>query len=1199
MPEAFCPAMRAGWTAPSERTSRGLATERARGRAQADHAETGNGSKTGGRPGPCGPCAIVAQRRATDAAPAAGCGVTGPALNGASLLRLWRQATARRCRHGLATAALALGAGAAAQVGDFDGDGTADVLLRDDAGAWRYHPFEGFAVAAEGASPIQLTEKMEWEWGASGDFDGDGRDDVLLRRNDGRWAFYPLDGREVVEAGRGWANLTRNLDWRVVGVADFNGDGRDDLLLRHTAGGWSYYAMNGRRQIPAASGPVDLPRSLEWRLAGVGDFDGDGRVDVLLRHAEGGWRVHPMDGGHPAADPRDVPELTPQTAWQVAGTGDFDGDGRDDVLLRFSRGLWRYQTLAADGATGGGTVGGWLPRSREWRLAGIGDLDGDGVDDVLLRHRDGGWRALAVAARGDRLQPAAGLTEDPAWRVARPPVHMPDAALHSAVSAALGNGAGTWITDRGLSQLTELVVEADGVANLTGLGAATRLRTLRLARNDVEDLAPLAGLASLQRLELHDNDIADVLPLAGLATLQVLRLSNNRIANIAPLALLGELGFLGVAKNDIADVSGLARLEKLHTLWLDENRIGDIGPLTGLRNLKTLHLHANRLEAVDPLAGLTGLERLLLGANQIRDVSPLAGLTRLSALDLHSNRISDIASLRGLVALESLFLGRNQVSDLSALTAMTGLEMLGLAENRISDLSPLAALARLAMLDLDHNEVVDVSALATLGNLEMLDLDHNEVVDTLGNLEMLDLDHNEVVDVSALATLGNLEMLDLGHNRIRDLSPLAALTRLAMLDLDHNEVVDVSALATLGNLEMLDLSYNRIRDLSPLAGLDVAAGGSVDVRGNPLSDESLAIVVPGLTSRGVVVESGVGARFKRVRNDVAVIHVEQDIATAELDWETIGWTFYSHFDDVFDFLIVLSNLESVYDNELYNYLGAYRRVSNDVRGIGRPPQYGRDFGSAGKLKGIVHLADNHSSLDALLHELMHCWTNWIVPTAHAGHWGFSSAGGHHGGFDIADRVNLGAGRYTAGSFRTGGVALTGTMSGNVAPYSPIELYAAGYLPPEEVPDLWVAEDGEWVLEADGSHVRTADGQRIFAASNVRTYAIEDLVAIHGERIPASGEAQWHFRLGFILLADDDHPATDEQLDRVSEYAEWFSLRRDDGRDELYNFYEATGGRGSVTSDGLAGFAYPEAVAPTSLPPSFGATPDAVAQGVDR
>ena len=96
-----------------------------------------------------------------------------------------------------------------------------------------------------------------------GDFDGDGRDDVLLRHQDGRWHFHPMNGRHAA-AGAGRAALTGNLEWSVAGVGDLNGDGKDDVLLRKpTTGAWYYYPMNGRLHLPERGG-ANLTSDLAW-----------------------------------------------------------------------------------------------------------------------------------------------------------------------------------------------------------------------------------------------------------------------------------------------------------------------------------------------------------------------------------------------------------------------------------------------------------------------------------------------------------------------------------------------------------------------------------------------------------------------------------------------------------------------------------------------------------------------------------------------------------------------------------------------------------------------------------------------------------------------------------------------------------------------------------------------------------------------
>ena len=236
----------------------------------------------------------------------------------------------------------------AEHLGDFNGDGKSDVLLRHDEGRWRVHLMD--RASAGPGLPVRMTSKLEWYWMGTGDFNGDGSDDVMLRRDDGVWVYYPLNGPQVIATERGWANLTRNLDWRIVGVADFNDDGRDDILMRRNDGAWIYYPMNGKRVIADERGWVNLPRDPDWRMAGVGDFDGDGRDDVLLRHvAVGTWRYYAMNGRRVVVEQPPTALVPQDQNWRFAGIGDFDGDARDDVLLRHTSGRWRHHDIA--GAT--------------------------------------------------------------------------------------------------------------------------------------------------------------------------------------------------------------------------------------------------------------------------------------------------------------------------------------------------------------------------------------------------------------------------------------------------------------------------------------------------------------------------------------------------------------------------------------------------------------------------------------------------------------------------------------------------------------------------------------------------------------------------------------------------------------------------------------------------------------------------------
>src|SRR5262249_45068551 len=89
-----------------------------------------------------------------------------------------------------------------------------------------------------------------------------------------------------------WGAFSTGATWVDVRVADFNADGRDDILGRNAATGEWVVGLSsydqGRRTFAMSSWGVWSPATA-WHDVAVGDFNGDGFVDIVGRADSGHW----------------------------------------------------------------------------------------------------------------------------------------------------------------------------------------------------------------------------------------------------------------------------------------------------------------------------------------------------------------------------------------------------------------------------------------------------------------------------------------------------------------------------------------------------------------------------------------------------------------------------------------------------------------------------------------------------------------------------------------------------------------------------------------------------------------------------------------------------------------------------------------------------------------------------------------------
>ncbi|GAA1608354.1 hypothetical protein GCM10009804_75190 [Kribbella hippodromi] len=273
-------------------------------------------------------------------------------------------------------------------VSDVDGDGKDDVVTftrgdqadvyvakstgqRFDGDGQLWHP--SFALGNE----IPQT----------GDFNGDGRDDIITFTRGTKhevWVALSNGVNGFLPATR-WHTFFA-LDGEVPMVGDFNGDGRDDIVTFTLGTTHDVY-------VSLSDGTKFVETSWQWHsdfgwpgeVQDVGDFDGDGRDDiatftrgssasVYVALSDGksflgtGWKWH----GHFA------------TGTETPDVGDYNGDGRDDIAT-FTGGTAGDVYVAT--STGGSFTGdgdlwhGSFAFNAE--VPGSGDFNGDGLSDIV------------------------------------------------------------------------------------------------------------------------------------------------------------------------------------------------------------------------------------------------------------------------------------------------------------------------------------------------------------------------------------------------------------------------------------------------------------------------------------------------------------------------------------------------------------------------------------------------------------------------------------------------------------------------------------------------------------------------------------------------------------------------------------------------------------------------------------------------